>query len=114
MNILIVEDEYIIGLDLKLFLKSLGHTIIGVTGYGEEAIKIALRDKPDIILMDINLDGKLTGIEAALEIIKGHKCKIIFITGQSDPYSLQQIEKTGWPIMFKPYDKLKLENFIDN
>ena len=112
MNILIVEDEYIIGLDLKLFLVSKGHNVIGITGFGEEAVRLALKEKPDMVLMDINLDGNLNGIEAADIIHKHIPCKILFITGQSDMSSIKQVEETGYQLLFKPYDKHKLESFI--
>lgn len=64
-RILIVEDESIIALEMKFKLEFEGYTIVGIVATGEEAIKIAHDENPDLILMDIMLRGKMDGIEAA-------------------------------------------------
>jgi len=80
-NLLIVEDEFIVARDYKSILEHDGHNVIKIVNNGKEAIEIAVKSNPDFILMDINIKGKMNGIEAAEEIHKKQiRSKIIFIT----------------------------------
>ena len=65
---LVVEDQLIVAVHLEHRLKQLGYSIAGVVHDGEQAVVQVLLNKPDIILMDINLGGGMGGIEAALAI----------------------------------------------
>ena len=65
INILVVEDEGIIAMELEARLQDIGYTVSATTGTGEEAIELADSTKPDLVLMDIMLKGKMDGIEAA-------------------------------------------------
>jgi CheY-like chemotaxis protein len=67
-RIQIVEDERIVALDLKIALQSLGFDVVASCASGEEAISRAGELKPDLILMDIHLEGSMPGTEAALII----------------------------------------------
>jgi YesN/AraC family two-component response regulator len=69
-KILIVEDESIIVKSLENRLLKAGYDVIGNAASGKEAIEMARQLNPDLILMDIKLDGEMTGIEAASEINK--------------------------------------------
>ena len=64
-KILVVEDEQIVALELKDRLTHMGHSVVGVVGSGEEAIEHARRLQPDLVLMDIKLQGEIDGIQAA-------------------------------------------------
>lgn len=90
-RILITEDERIIAEDLKLILQTYGHEIIGIESKGENAISKAKESTPDIIFMDIKLEGSITGIEAASEIRKSIDTAIIFCTAYSDDLTLLQV-----------------------
>ena len=80
-NLLIVEDESIIARDYKLMIEHSGHNVVKIVNNGKDAIEVAVESNPDFILMDINIKGKMNGIEAAEEIHKKQsKSKIIFIT----------------------------------
>lgn len=65
MNILIVEDEPIIAISLAVILESAGHTIIGPVRTRDEAIELCREHRPTIALLDINLEGRLDGVELA-------------------------------------------------
>ena len=65
VEILIVEDERLVGFDLRRRLSRMGYTVVGITASGEEAIEHANRLRPDIVLMDVRLRGPMDGIEAA-------------------------------------------------
>ena len=63
-RILIVEDEGILAFKTRVDLEEMGHEVVGIVDNANEAIEIALKEKPDLILMDIVLKGDLDGIEA--------------------------------------------------
>ena len=80
MDILIVENESNTILDLKTILGNLGHIIVAVASNGEEAVQKAGDLNPDLILMDIKLNGKMSGVEAANKIKNLYKIPVIFLT----------------------------------
>lgn len=84
IKILIAEDEAIIAQCLKMELELHGYKVCKFVTEGEEAIETAKEEKPDIILMDIHLSGKIDGIEAARQIIAIKDIPIIFMTGFTD------------------------------
>jgi YesN/AraC family two-component response regulator len=88
-NIMIVEDEAIYALTLKMMLSKAGFNIVGIAAKGETAIKEALNKKPDVMLMDIRLAGELDGIETITLLRKQMDIPVIFMTG----YSEKQIEE---------------------
>lgn len=93
-GILLVEDEAILAFTLKRILESAGYEVIGTAAFGEDAVKAAESRRPDIVLMDIFLQGKMNGIEAAAIIKKKADIPIIFITGNSDNATYEQAMKT--------------------
>jgi two-component system, response regulator PdtaR len=86
-KILIVEDEWITAADLKSLLDARGYQVTGVAPTGEEAIALADRTHPDVILMDIRLKGKIDGFEAAQVIKTEHHLNpaIIFLSAFTAP-----------------------------
>lgn len=80
MRIVIVEDEAITALDISDALKSLGYEVIGTFDNGEEVLKNIHYMKPDLILLDINLEGQMDGIELANGIKKEIDIPFIYIT----------------------------------
>ncbi len=85
LTILIVEDEILVGLMLKTQLNQAGYLVCGVVASGEEAIELAQKENPDVVLMDIRLRGAMDGIEAAGRISAFSSARIIFTTGYQDP-----------------------------
>ena len=79
-RILIVEDEYIVAADLEMKLTRLGYQVVGSTVTGAEAIVLAGRHRPDVVLMDIQLQGHMNGMETAETIRTRNRIPIIFIT----------------------------------
>ena len=64
-QVLIVEDEAILAASIERRLQKLGYRVAAITDSGEEAIQIAAQNNPDLVLMDIKLNGQMDGIEAA-------------------------------------------------
>lgn len=80
MDILIAENDSNTISDLKTILEKLEYNIVAVVSSGEEAIRAARDLKSDLILIDINLKGKMSGVEAAKEIKNLYEIPIIFLT----------------------------------
>jgi len=113
-RILIVEDEKIIGLDLQRRLEKFGYTVVDLVSTGEKAIAVAWETRPDIILMDIMLAGKIDGIEAATRIKENSKIPVIFLTAYADENTLErakQAEPFGY--ILKPFKERELYTTID-
>jgi CheY-like chemotaxis protein len=84
LRVLIVEDEFFISLDLQNLLRTLGHVVVGIAVSGDEAVRIAGREQPDVALMDIRLIGNRDGIDAAAEILQRFGVPSIFVTANTD------------------------------
>ena len=80
MNILIVENELGTISDLKATLGNLGHTVAAVASNGEEAMRKADDLNPDLIIIDLKLKGKISGVETANKIRELYKIPVIFLT----------------------------------
>ncbi|HQL83667.1 MAG TPA: response regulator, partial [Spirochaetota bacterium] len=83
-KIYIVEDARIIALELQRVLENLGYVVSGIAGSGEEAIEAVVAADPDLILMDVRLSGRMSGIEASREIRKRINIPVIYTTAYSD------------------------------
>lgn len=93
-KVLIVEDEMIIALMIEKMLERLGFTVVGKVTSGEEAIEFASSRKPDLILMDIRLQGEMDGIEAIRFIKEKVNTKVIYISGNTDNLYKKRVKKT--------------------
>ncbi len=117
LKILLVEDETITAMFMKMELEKTGYQVIQIISTGEKAVKIAKEVMPDIILMDIMLAGKIDGIEAA-SIINADSDQIIpviFCTAYEDDDLMERAEKLK-PLGFliKPLETRKLKKIVDS
>jgi len=114
IKILIVEDEMIIGANISLQLSNLGYEVSGIIPRGEEALIHIQQNKPDIILLDIHLKGKIDGIETAKLMQKDYHIPIIYLTANDDEAHFLKAKKTN-PSAFisKPFKKLDLQHAIE-
>jgi CheY-like chemotaxis protein len=92
IRILIVEDEYLIAFSFKRELERMGYEVLEPIAHGQEAIKVATREHPDFVIMDMGLAGPINGLEAARQIITQQNIPVIFMTGHSDDKTLEQIQ----------------------
>ncbi len=109
-KVIIVEDDLILNLLYESYLERLGFQTEGELVYGKTAIETAKKIKPDLIVMDISLEGEIDGIDAMLEIRKFSDVPVIYITGNSDLYHVERAEKTNYlDYLTKPieFDDLK-------
>src|SRR5258708_32074824 len=82
-RLLVVEDERIEATSLNRHLLKLGYKVVAMVDAGEEAIQKARELRPDLILMDISLEGKMDGVEAASKIRKSLQLPVVFLTGNA-------------------------------
>ncbi|AFZ25510.1 PAS domain S-box [Cylindrospermum stagnale PCC 7417] len=94
VRLLIVEDEFILAVNLQESLETLGYTVIDIVDSGEAAIEKATELLPDLILMDIRLRGEMDGIQAAEQIWNRLQIPIIYITGHSDKSTVERATLT--------------------
>lgn len=103
-RVLIVEDEIVVASDIKLRLEAMGYGVMGIVNNGRDAITHANEHYPDVILMDITLKGKMTGLEAAREISRETDIPVIFITAHTDRPTLDSARETSSHGIFtKPF-----------
>lgn len=113
-SIMIVEDEGIVAKDIETSLADLGYTISGVLSSGEEALAAVGKLKPDLILMDIMLQGKLDGVEAARQIMADSGIPVIFLTAYSDESTISRARETNaYGYLLKPFEERELRSTIE-
>jgi len=112
-KILMVEDDMIIAADISMQLTKFGYEVIGICTRAEDALKTIESNRPDIILMDIVLTGKMNGIEAAQIILENFQIPVIFLTSNSDDATFQRaITTKPYAFISKPFQKSELERTI--
>jgi PAS domain S-box-containing protein len=108
-NILIVEDEGIVAMDIQNRLRSMGHNIVGITPNGEDAVTRAGEVRPDLVLMDIMLQGNMDGIAAAEKIRRKYDIPIVFLTAYSENATLNRAKDTApFGYVLKPFTSKEL------
>jgi PAS domain S-box-containing protein len=121
-KILVVEDERITAEDIKCGLESAGYLVPAMVSSGKEAIEKAGKLRPDLVLMDIKLKGKMDGIEAASQIKLRYNIPVIYLTAYSDEYTVKRAEITepsGYIIkdetglVKKPFSESELHTAIE-
>lgn len=113
-KILIVEDERLVVRDIQLRLERFGYEVVGSTRLGEDAVNMAEQLTPNLVLMDIRLDGQMDGIEAANEIRTRFNLPVVFLTAYADEDTLQRArisEPFGY--ILKPFDERELRTVIE-
>lgn len=114
VNIMIVEDEKIVAADIRQNLTMLGYLVPSVLASGEEAIKKASEQCPDLVLMDIQLKGKIDGIEAAKIVQTRLNVPVVFITAFADEATIQRAKSTEpYGYIVKPFGKKELQSTIE-
>lgn len=114
-KLLIVEDEKITVMMLRVIIAKMAVFQIFDVPSGEEAIELAQKEKPEFIIMDINLCGKMSGIEATSIISSIYNANIIYATGNSDEATLSQARDTNpKEILIKPINPQVLNKIIQS
>jgi len=114
IQILIVEDENIIGMDLKATLQKIGYSVLAIVSSAEKAFSILQKQRPDLILMDIHLKTSMNGITAAAEVRKSWGIPVVFLTAHSDAATLTKAYETRpFGYVTKPFHQRDLQIAIE-
>ncbi|MDX1364084.1 response regulator [Arenibacter latericius] len=112
-KILIVEDNMVIQMFLEFTINEIDNVVIRTANNGEEALNMMEKETPDLVLLDIGLNGKYNGIEIAEIVNEKYGIPIVFITGNSDQATLDRAKKANPEyIINKPIDEYQLKQEI--
>jgi PAS domain S-box-containing protein len=113
-RILIVEDEVVVAVNLEARLPQLGYEVAGRTGDGREAVRMAEQIRPDLVLMDIHLQGETDGINSALEIKERLHFPVVYLTAYADNETLERAKITEpFGYVLKPFGIRELHATIE-
>jgi DNA-binding NarL/FixJ family response regulator len=113
-RIMVVEDEGITAMRIKSSLQQMGYNVTSTVYSGEEAVVKAAEDRPDLVMMDIVLAGKMDGIEAAGQIRSLLNIPVVYLTAHSDEKMLKRIKDTEpFGYINKPFDEGELRAVVE-
>lgn len=113
-KILIVEDESIIAMEISSRLQKLGYQVVAIVHNGPEAITMAEKQAPSLVLMDIFLKGTMDGVEAASIIKERYDIPVIYLTANTDEQTFQRAKVTEpFGYLLKPFEERELHTTIE-
>lgn len=114
VKILVVEDEMLVGAKISMQLTSMGYEVTGILPRGEEVLNHVTENKPDIILLDIQLKGEMDGIQTAAQVEQHFQIPVIYITANGDDATFNRAKGTR-PTAFisKPFKRLDVQRAIE-
>ena len=113
-RILVVEDDAVTAQFGKTILKRPGCEVCNIVASGEEAVRRAEELRPDLVFMDIRLEGEMDGIQAAREIQRRIPLPVIYVSSHSDRAMLERAGHTNhYGFVVKPYDEKELEASLE-
>ena len=108
-RVLIVEDDRLLALVLQESLSVAGYAVVGAASRGDEAVGLALAERPDLVVMDVNLADGTDGINAAATILERTGIRCLLATARTDAATRRRAmasQPLGW--LAKPYDEADL------
>lgn len=112
-RILIVEDEIFIQLDLERELTAAGFEVVGIADNAADALRLAEREQPDAVLMDIRLRGARDGLDAALELWERFRIRCLFVSGNIDEAGRQRVAPARpWGFVAKPFSARQIVSLL--
>ncbi|MGO4881487.1 MAG: response regulator [Bryobacteraceae bacterium] len=113
-RILLVEDEKVVAADIQECVKGLGYDVVGTAGTGAEALRLAVNTAPDLVLMDIKLQGAIDGIDVAGALYDQLKVPVVYLTAHADAEILERAKLTAPSgYVLKPFDDRTLRTAIE-
>jgi PAS domain S-box-containing protein len=113
-RIAVVEDEFVVALDMQRVIERAGHIIAGVFSSAEDLLARFAEVAPDLVLMDIKLKGAMDGIEAARTIGELHEVPVVFLTAWADDSTIERALPTGpFGYVTKPFEERDLRSSIE-
>ncbi|MBL8913254.1 MAG: response regulator [Archangium sp.] len=112
-RVAIVEDEGILALDIERHLSAKGYDVCGVAADSDAAIELVGKERPDLVLMDIRIQGPRDGVETATALREKFDIPIVYLTAHSDPRTIERAQRTApFGYLVKPFKKPDLDNVV--
>ena len=113
-RVLIAEDEVFTALELQFHLEQLGYEVVDLVSSGEQAVERAVELRPDLLMMDVRLEGDIDGIDAFREIREEHDAPVIFLTAFGDEETISRAKECGaFGYILKPFKERELRAMIE-
>ena len=113
-NLLIVEDSNIVAADIAQSLVQMGYAVVGTVGSGERALVMADQHRPDLVLMDIHLQGGMDGIEVARVLRDKLRIPVVFLTAYGEDEMFQRAKLAGpFGYILKPFEDRELRIVVE-
>jgi DNA-binding NarL/FixJ family response regulator len=112
-RILVVEDDFLVAMQMESALVEAGFDVAGIAATGEDAIELAISERPHIVVMDIRLAGDRDGIDTALQLFAEQGLRCVFATAHHDEQSQRRAAPAvplGW--LHKPYTMVSLVGMV--
>jgi len=114
-RILIVEDEVVVAMYIETVLETFGYEVVSIVTNGKDAIDIVHNDKVDMILMDINIEGDIDGIETTRRIKEFSDVPVLYVSAYIDKETIARASETGPAgYLSKPFKNKDLRKMIEN
>jgi CheY-like chemotaxis protein len=115
VQVLVVEDEAIIAMDILSMLKKMGCAESEAVFSGEESVKKVAEHRPDLVLMDIRLKGRMDGIQAAQQILHKYDVPVVYLTALGDSATIDRANGSArFGYLTKPFEENELRSTIRN
>jgi signal transduction histidine kinase len=112
-RILVVEDERIVALHLQVMLQGLGYDVVANVANGEQALQTIEETVPDLVLMDVHIEGEIDGIETAARIPASYHIPVVYLTAYSEEATLERARATRpYGYLLKPFSERELHATI--
>jgi len=112
-KVMVVEDERIVAFNLKQRLAKLGYEVPGIAASGAEALRMAEATRPDLVLMDIRIQGEIDGIETASRLRAVRPAPVVYLTAYSDDSMLERARATHpYGYLLKPFSEREMHATI--
>ena len=113
-QILVVDDERLVATAIQNELEQFGYGVTGIASRAQEAVEKAMANRPDLVLMDIQLKGDEDGIDAAHSIQARSGIPVVYLSAFSDPETVARAsETTSYGYLLKPYEERELQTTIE-
>ncbi len=114
LTILVVEDEAIIAEHIAILLRNMGYGVVGIVASGEDSVNLAEQTHPDLVLMDIMLQGEMDGVEAAEKIRDRLEIPVVYLTANADNKTLKRASRTlPFGYLIKPFKAKELQVTVE-
>jgi DNA-binding NarL/FixJ family response regulator len=111
---IIVEDEWIVARDLQHILEELGVQILRLVRRPSEVAGLLEELEPELLVLDIDLDAEIDGIQLAEQVQRSHQCAVLFVSAHADPETLARIRKVdAHGFVVKPFARPQLEAAVE-